>query len=177
MKVETVLKKLFAMYPNANSTPAMVLGYMERLSSIPVHELEIIVNQCIDESEFLPTVAKIKEMHRKMLSPVTPDMAQQGWESVQKAILGVGMWGVPSFKDPIVKRVVDSFGWMNLCLSENAMADRAQFVKFYEAFARQSADEQRLSQEYKQLRDMHHNNQVEDKTNGMYSGIVKRISG
>lgn len=155
MNTSTTLKKLFATFPNGNATAATVLVYVERLSSIPAEELEVVINQCIDESEFLPTIAKIKEMHRQMKSPVTPDLAQQGWESVTRAVAGVGMWGTPSFKDPIVKRVVDAFGWLNLCMSDNQMADRAQFVKFYESFARQVAEEERLSNEYKQLREQH----------------------
>lgn len=173
MNASIILKKLFATFPNGNATAATVLVYVERLSSIPVEELEVVVNQCIDESEFLPTIAKIKEMHRQMKSPVTPDMAQQGWESVTKAIAGVGMWGTPAFKDPITKRVVDTFGWLNLCMSDNQMADRAQFVKFYESFARQVAEEERLSADYKRLREEHRTQtQIEESPNG----LVKRLT-
>lgn len=152
-QIAFILKQLFAAYPNNKATEGTVAVYVSRLKDIPPTELQIVVNQCIDESEFLPTIAKIKEMHRQMKSPVSPDLAQRGWESVTRAIAGVGTWGIPAFKDPIVKRVVDAFGWMNLCMSDNQMADRAQFVKFYESFARQAAEEERLSTEYKQLRD------------------------
>ncbi len=167
-RIAFILKQLFAAYPNNKATEGTVAVYVDRLKEIPAAELQVVVNQCIDESEFLPTVAKIKEMHRQMKSPVSADLAQQGWESVTKAIAGVGMWGTPNFKDPIVKRVVDAFGWLNLCMSDNQMADRAQFVKFYESFARQLADEQRLSTEYRQLRDSnHHHAQIEEASNGL----------
>jgi hypothetical protein len=174
LNTSTILKKLFATFPNGNATAATVLVYVERLSSIPEDELEAVINQCIDESEFLPTIAKLKEMHRLMKSPVTPDMAQQGWESVTKAIAGVGMWGTPAFKDPIVKRVVDAFGWLNLCMSDNQMADRAQFVKFYESFARQVAEEERLSSDYKRLREQH---RTQTQIGESHNGLVQRIEG
>jgi hypothetical protein len=175
MKTELIIKRLFATFPNANATAATGVMYVERLGSIPPEELEIVINECIDRSEFLPTIARIKEMHRQLHNPVPVDGAQAGWESVQKAILGVGTWGAPKFKDPIVKRVVDSFGWLNLCLSENQMADRAQFIKFYDAFARQEADERSLSAEFKQLRAEHSGQDYLD-AEPRSGGEVKRIS-
>lgn len=159
MNTKTILGKLFATFPNGNATAATVLVYVERLSSIPENELEAVVNQCIDESEFLPTIAKIKEMHRQMHSPVSPDLAAQGWVSVQRAMRDPNTYSptpegpTPRFKDPIVAKAVEALGWHNLRMSENVMADRAQFLKFYQMFANSEMGEQRLSSEYKQLRD------------------------
>lgn len=161
MKAEVIIKKLFAMFPNGNSTPAMVLGYMERLAGIPVNELEVVVNQCIDTSEFLPTVAKLKETHRQLFATASPDLAAEGWLAVQRAMHDPSTWSPnpegppPRFKDPIVQRAVEALGWHTLRMSENPHADRAQFVKFYEAFARNVTSEERLTTEFKQLRDAH----------------------
>jgi hypothetical protein len=179
MKAEAVIAKLFAMFPNGNASKQTVLGYIERLSCIPVDELEIIINQCIDESEFLPTVAKIKEMHRRLTSNVSPDMAAEGWLSVQKAMHDPATYSPdpegppPKFRDPLVQRAVAALGWHTLRMSENAMADRAQFLKLYEAFARNIASEEKLSPQFKQLREQHSDHQVESLTNG----LVKRLSG
>ena len=161
MKAEVVLKKLFVMFPNSNSTPQMVLGYIERLASIPVDELEVVVNQCIDTSEFLPTVAKLKETHRQLFSAVSPDMAAEGWLSVQRAMRDPATYSPdpegpsPKFRDPLVQRAVAALGWHNLRMSENPVADRAQFLKLYEAFARNVTSEERLTTEFKQLRNEH----------------------
>lgn len=176
MNTSTIIKKLFATFPNGNATPATVLVYVERLSGISEHELEVVVNQCIDECEFLPTIAKLKEMHRRMHSGVSPDKAADGWISVQRAMRDPATYSPtpegppPRFKDPLVQKAVEALGWHNLRLSENAVADRAQFLKFYQMFAGQDVGEQRLSGEYKQLRDIH-----TEETNG--NGIVRRISG
>jgi hypothetical protein len=175
MKAETIIKKLFATFPNGNASAATVLVYVERLSSIPVQELEAIVNQCLDESEFLPTIAKLKEMHRRMMHEVSPDKAVEGWLSVQKAMHDPSTYSPnpegppPRFKDPLVQRAVAALGWHNLRMSENPVGDRAQFVKFYEALARNEAGEQRLTTEYKQLRDTYQ----ENNGNGI---VLKRLS-
>lgn len=157
--IESILAKLFSMYPNVEVSEGMVLGYIDRLQNIPFRELQAVVNQCIDECKFLPTVADIKEKHRNMHSAVSPDLAAQGWLSVQKAMRDPATYSptpegpMPKFRDPIVAKAVEALGWHNLRMSENAMADRAQFLKFYQMFAGSEAGEQRLSPEFKQLRD------------------------
>lgn len=175
MNREAIIKKLFATFPNGNATPATTLVYVERLATIPDAELEVVINQCIDECEFLPTIARIKEMHRRLTSNVSPDKAAEGWLSVQKAMRDPATYSPdpegppPKFRDPLVQRAVAALGWHNLRMSENPMADRAQFLKFYEAFARNEASEERLASEFKQLRDTHTEN-----GNGI---LIKRLPG
>lgn len=169
-----IVQKLFAAYPNTAPTKGTFAVYLEVLQEVPIDELNAVVMQCVREGGgFPPSAGQVYERWRNMRSPVKPDLAQQGWESVTKAIAGVGMWGTPAFKDPIVKRVVDAFGWLNLCMSDNQMADRAQFVKFYESFARQVAEEERLSADYKRLREEHRTQtQIEESPNG----YIKRLT-
>lgn len=174
MNTSTILKKLFATFPNGNATAATVLVYVERLSNIPEQQLEVIVNQCIDESEFLPTIAKIKEMHRRLLNPTSPDLAAQGWLSVQNAMRDpvnyspVPEGPMPKFKDPIVAKAVQALGWYNLRMSENPRTDQAQFERLYKMFAEHETGEQRLSPEFLQLRDA-----AQEGTNGH----IKQLEG
>ena len=173
MNAKTIIQKLFATFPNGNATAATELVYVERLSDIDVRELEVIVNQAIDTCEFLPTIAKLKEMHRQLHNATSPDNAAQGWLSVQRAMRDPNTYHpeptsfVPKFKDPIVAKAVEALGWFNLRMSENPRTDQAQFERLYRMFSEQETGEQRLSVEYKQLRDTHH----EDNGNG----LIKRI--
>lgn len=173
-QVAFVLKQLFAAYPGNKATEGTVAVYVRFLQDMPPSELQAVVDQCIMESEFLPTIAKIKEMHRQMHSPVSPDLAAQGWVSVQRAMRDPNTYSptpegpAPKFKDPIVAKAVEALGWHNLRMSENAMADRAQFLKFYQMFANSEMGEQRLSTEFKQLRDG-----AQEGTNGR----VKQLEG
>lgn len=55
------------------------------------------------------------------------------WGDVGRAIGAVGQHRSPVFADPITAFCVERLGWRNLCVSENAVADRAQFVRLYDA--------------------------------------------
>lgn len=184
MNTSTIIKKLFATFPNGNATPATVLVYVERLATIPAHELEVVINQCIDESEFLPTIAKIKEKHRQLYAGASPDSAAEGWLSVQRALRDPSTYTpeptsfVPKFKDPLVKKAVEALGWYNLRMSESPRTDQAQFERLYRMFAEQEANEQRLSGEFKQLRDERQLTQQDGERTGLQRiGDVLKLPG
>ena len=59
--------------------------------------------------------------------------ATEAWGEVMHQLRYVGSWGAPSWTTPLIARAVaDVGGWMFLCMSENAMADRARFIAAYE---------------------------------------------
>lgn len=172
-----MIEKLFSAYPNSTPTAKTYATYLEILEEVPNHELHAVVMQCIREGgSFPPSAGQVFERWRTMHSGVTPDLAVEGWLSVQKAMRDPATYSPdpegpsPKFRDPLVQKAVAALGWHNLRMSENPVADRAQFVKFYEAFARNAASEERLSPEYKQLRDS-------GTENGNGNRLVKRISG
>ncbi len=58
------------------------------------------------------------------------------WGDVVFAVRYVGSYRQPAFRDPVVARVVEQLGWLNLCLEGDIDAPiRAQFCKAYEAMA------------------------------------------
>lgn len=155
-----VIEKLFAAYPNTTASKATLAVYLEVFEHVPVEELHAVVMQCVREGgSFPPSAGQVFERWRNMHSPVSPDLAAQGWVSVQRALRDPKTYSptpegpMPKFKDPLVAKAVEALGWHNLRLSENQMADRAQFLKFYQMFANSEAGEQRLSPEFRQLRD------------------------
>lgn len=160
-----IIQKLFAAYPSTTASPATYAVYTELLGDIPGDELNAVVNQCLmDGGNFPPTIASLRERWRNMHSPTSPDKAADGWLAVQRAMRDPASYSPtpegppPKFSDPLVQKAVEALGWHNLRLSENVMADRAQFVRFYQMFAGNEAGEQRLSTEYRQLRDTHQEN-------------------
>lgn len=141
--IETVLMKLFSGFPNTAITETTVLVYAERLQDMDLPTLETVVNQCIEECKFLPTIAEIRERLHALSGGLTADTAAEAWGSVQKAIVGVGRAETPRFRDPLVARVVGMMGWRNLCDSESpAGVDRAQFMRMYSEIAER---EQRIA--------------------------------
>jgi hypothetical protein len=107
--------------------------YVKLLRDIPGEELQVIVDQAIAESKFLPTIAELRTMRRNLRNVMALTWVD-GWDSVMKAIAGVGSYSVPKFKDPITAQVVKAMGWRELCTSENIEVTRAQFRQMYESY-------------------------------------------
>lgn len=162
-----LIQMLFGAFPNATATATNFTAYLETLDEVPPDELRVVIKQCMrDGGSFVPSAGQVLEKWRNMHSLVSPDLAAQGWLSVQKAMRDPATYSptpegpMPKFRDPIVAKAVEALGWHNLRLSENQVADRAQFVRFYEMFARSESAEQRLSLEYRQLRETNGNGHV-----------------
>ena len=132
--LETLMLKLVAAFPNSQATPETVTVYAEVLSDIPIQELRIVVNQVLAESKFLPAIAELREMHRK-LGNVAKLTWADAWELVQKEIRRVGSYQLPKIDDETTARVVKAMGWRSLCASEEPEIMRAQFRQMYEAIS------------------------------------------
>lgn len=71
------------------------------------------------------------------------DMAAHGrkrhggdaWGDVLREVGRTGRYRRPQFSDAVTARVVDRLGWVELCDSENTVADRARFVELYDKLA------------------------------------------
>jgi hypothetical protein len=149
-----VIRKLLAAFPHANASAETVGVYVQYLADIPLDHLKVVIDQVIMESEFLPTVAKIRERYIAMITPERPSAAD-AWGLVLKQIMRVGHVGTPTFDDPVIERVVKGMGWRDLCLSENQMADRAHFIKLYAELVERDAQDNRQSNATRQLTASH----------------------
>lgn len=148
----SVLRQLAAAYPNSEVTKQTVAVYYRLLSDIPVDELQTIVDQCLHECRFLPTIAELRERHRDLVGGgLAIETAAEQWGQVVKAMREVGNWGNPNFTNPITAKVVSAMGWRDLCASENPMADRAHFLKMYQAIADRQEKIGRLTPASRQL--------------------------
>lgn len=96
------------------------------------------VLEYISTSIFPPSIAEIRKlcMERCKRSALSFDEA---WGIVQKAIATYGRDRPrEAFEtmDELTLTVVKNLGWRNLCMSENQVADRANFREIYEVKAR-----------------------------------------
>ncbi|KKN74815.1 hypothetical protein LCGC14_0387080 [marine sediment metagenome] len=132
MGIGQIIKQLFAAYPNSQVTEQTVVVYLKLLQDIPLDELQTIIDQCIAQLKFLPTVAELRNMHHTLTTSLAQPSAAEAWGAVQKQLSSVGNWGVPQFEDSLVGQVVEMIGWQDLCASENTMADRAHFLRMYQ---------------------------------------------
>jgi hypothetical protein len=157
--IEMAVRKMFAAYTEVKADNMNIAAYLEELVDIPEQELLAVIRQAKRESVHLPRIATLLELHRKMYSDVDPNNAAEGWRSVMRAMHIPDTYrpdeSTPKlrWKDPIVAKVVEAMGWHRLRMSTNQIADQSQFFKMYESFAKKEAGEQRLTTDYKQLRD------------------------
>lgn len=133
--IRPILKQLFAAYVNSQVTPELVAVYTRLLSDIAPGDLQVVIDQCLAECRFLPTIAEIRERYTALTKTLGALSAAEAWGLVQGQIRAIGSWGVPQFDDPLTARVVEMMGWNALCQSENPAVDRAQFMRMYAEIA------------------------------------------
>ncbi len=113
---------------------------MRCLGDLPLRALEAAVLMHVSTNRWFPTIAELREAALSVREGGIPT-AVEAWAEVMKAFEFVGYYGIPQWSHPAITKTVDAMGWQNLCLSENAMADRAHFMRLYETYAKRLRDE------------------------------------
>ena len=143
---------LFAMalrtyYPRENLLPndeAMDLWFAQ-LQDIPYKIAQAGLQKWVATNKWSPSIADIREMTSGITFGEIPDWGE-AWSETQKAIRRFGSYRVAEALDslsPLTRKVVERIGFMNLCMSDNESADRANFRMIYETLAeRQKRDAQ-----------------------------------
>lgn len=146
--IKQVLAVLSANYPDHfNKLTAEQLRnlrdlYYQALADVDDDTLRAAALRHISTSQWFPKISELRSAAVAVIQPATPD-PMEAWGAVLAEIRRTGFYGTPYFTDPLTAAVVKQMGWKDLCLSEDATADRARFV---DAYARQSqrAREQRV---------------------------------
>ena len=143
IEVLKIIKIMVSAYPNTQITDATREAYVSMLRDLPLNILESAIQQSMAESEFLPTIARIRE---KALALTRPEHVSplEAWGVVKKTMEQVGFYRSPTFDDPLIARAVDCIGWQTLCSSENEPADRAHFSRAYESLVRREEQDSRM---------------------------------
>ena len=139
-----IIKQLFFAYPSAAIAPEAILLYARLLADIPAADLQTVVDQAIAESKFLPTVAELRDLHRRLTGTIARQSSVEAWADVQQQIRRTGHSGAPKFDNELTRRVVAAMGWRNICMSETPGVDRAQFMRMYEQLADRADGLQKL---------------------------------
>ena len=143
-EMEFVLSQLFSAYVHAKVDDGTVAIYARLLSDIPPCDLQTVVDQAIAECRFLPTVAELRERFHALTRTLGQPSATEAWGEVQAQIRAVGYIGTPYFANDVTAQVVRHLGWRDLCASENAIADRAHFMRMYDQLVERGNSVQKL---------------------------------
>jgi hypothetical protein len=130
-------------YPSVQVSDQLIESYVNLLQDIPLNVLTASVEQCMTESEFFPTIAKIRNTALTLTLPQHTS-SLEAWGIVLRAMDRVGFYRTPTFDDPVIAKAVDCIGWQAMCASENQVADRAHFSKVYEQMIQRETQDARL---------------------------------
>ena len=137
-------------FPKDNLLPtdnSMELWYRS-LKDIPYRLAEVFLQKWVASEKWSPSIAEIRKGCAEIVTEETPDWAA-GWSEVLKA---VGRWGYMQEEQAlesmteITRMTVERLGWKNICMSENEVADRANFRNVYEQIAKKETERRQIPQ-------------------------------
>lgn len=152
-------KALKTFYPRDNMLPnmeSMELWYRE-LQDISYKVAETALRQYVATNRFSPTIADIREQALKITDPTITNDYGDGWEQVLGAVRKYGYYNVDealASMDEVTRKCVKRLGWKNICMSENPIADRANFRQIYEQEKVKRKELQQLPDKVKQAIDL-----------------------
>lgn len=126
-------------YPKEQLLPnkqAMELWYKE-LCDIPYRVAEAALRKWVAVSKWSPSIADIREQAATVQAGEIP-LWSDGWDNCCRVIRKYGSYGADKAMAEltgITKETVKRLGFRELCMSENPMADRANFRIIYEQIA------------------------------------------
>lgn len=156
--VGVVVTMLGESYPGRFTvTENTALVWQRLLADIPDDALMAAAMERTVNGAFPPSVA---ELRNACFSMVEPEQLTAGdaWSLVTRAISKYGSYDpgpqlAKAELPPLVWRCVEALnGWRYLCLSEDTMADRAQFFRVYETFATRDRESRRMLPEVREVR-------------------------
>ncbi len=142
-----LVKGMKSAYPSPNFLPDAdsVKIWYQLLSDIDYEAANVAIQKHIMVSKFPPTIAEIREQTVSVTVGDKP-IWSDGWEEVLRAIRKFGMYregeALESMTE-ITRQAVKRLGFKEICMSENLMADRANFRQIFEQLAeREQANKQ-----------------------------------
>ena len=142
-------------YPRENLLPnnqAMDLWFRQ-LQDIQYKVAEVGLNKWVSLNKWSPSIADIREMASTVAHGELPNWGD-AWQEVLRAISQYGSYRPVEAMDslsPLTKKAIKRIGFVNLCMSENISADRANFRMIYEQLADREKKEAQLSAPLKTL--------------------------
>ena len=135
-------------YPRETLLPnqaAMELWFRE-LEDIPYKVAEASLRKWVATNKWSPSIAEIRE-----ISATIQYGEQMTWgEAWEKALNAVRRFGSYNKQaaldslDPLTRKCVENIGYLDLCMSENIMVERAHFQKIFEVYAKRDQTDKRL---------------------------------
>jgi len=152
-EVAKVMGVLAALYPRYTRTKATITAYHVVLGDIPADLLDRAALHVGSQNTFFPAAAELRAAAFELMERAhgVPG-AWEAWAEVCKSFGPCGRWRSPQWTHPLIGQAVDAIGgYIALCDSENATADRARFVQAYDALLARAQKDARMLPEVRQM--------------------------
>jgi hypothetical protein len=136
-------------YPKEQILPnqqAMELWFRE-ICDIPFDVAEMALRKWVATNKWSPSIAEIREMTSGIVNG-DPMTWGESWEKALNAVRRFGSYNKGAALDsldPLTRKCVESIGYMELCMSENIMVERAHFQKIFEVYAKREKVNQQFA--------------------------------
>lgn len=108
------------------------------IGDLPYEVAGTAIKKYMLTNKFPPTPAELREMATNIVNG-DPMTWGEAWERALNAVRKYGSYNKMAALDsldPLTRKCVESIGYMELCMSENIMVERAHFQKVFEVFAK-----------------------------------------
>ena len=145
----TLAMALRTYFPKENILPnkeAMALWYRE-IQDIPFPVAEAALRKWVATNKWSPSIAEIREMTTNIQSGEQLTWGE-AWEKALRAVRKYGSYGkreALASLDPLTRKCVETIGFMDLCMSENIMVERAHFQRIFEVYAKRERTSQQIA--------------------------------
>lgn len=138
-------------YPKETLIPneqAITLWY-EQLKDIEYKTASLFLNKWVATEKWSPTIADIRGGTSEIMCGEVADWGH-GWEQVEHSIRHFGYYredDAYNYMDDMTCQVVKRLGFKNLCMSDNASTDRANFRMIYEELSKKEKKSRQIAPE------------------------------
>lgn len=121
--------------------------WFRQLQDIPYPVACAVLDKWVATNKWSPSIADIRDQVAEIENGgPAPDWGE-GWEQAISAIHRYGSYcelEALASLPPLVRETVRRIGYRNLCLSENQVADRANFRQIYETLSQRETEMRRI---------------------------------
>lgn len=116
------------------------------MGDLPYDVAGMAIKKYMLTNKFPPTVAELRELASGIVEG-DPLTWGESWERALHAVRKYGSYNKKAALDSLdslTRKCVESIGFMELCMSENIMVERAHFQKVFEVFAKREQTQKQI---------------------------------
>ena len=151
---KTLVKGMKAVYAQPTFIPdqdAFNMWYA-LMGDLSYEVCNVAIQKYMLTNKFPPTVAEIRELAAGVVNG-DPLTWGESWERALNAVRRFGSYNkmeALDSLDPLTRKCVESIGYMQLCMSENIMVERAHFQKIFDVFSKREQQDKQIPLQLKQ---------------------------